>query len=101
MFTISNTLTILSSSAALLSGIFNLLTKRERTWLDYYQLCMSTFMLCNVLTKPITLKSVFESEQMQCLKQVKSDLKVSKIIYIYSHNHRILFFGSPKKLRKK
>ncbi|CAF1263281.1 unnamed protein product [Didymodactylos carnosus] len=75
MFAVTNVFTILSSSSALISSIFDLMAKRERTWYDYYQLSMGLFMLVNVCTKPKTIKGVFESEQMQYLSQMKKSLE--------------------------
>jgi uncharacterized membrane protein len=74
---ISNIFTIASSSTALLSAIFDLATKKERTWHDYFQLSMSLFMFVNVVTKPITLKGAFESEQMKALNEMKQSLNVN------------------------
>jgi hypothetical protein len=80
MFAVTNVFTLLSSSSALISSIFDLMSKRERTWYDYYQLSMGLFMMVNVCTKPITIKGVFESEQMQYLSQMKKSLEVSSIL---------------------
>lgn len=80
MFTLSNILTLASSSASIVSAIFDLATKRERTWLDYFQFSMGLFMFLNVVTKPVTLKGVFESEQMKCLNEMKDSLKVSDLL---------------------
>jgi hypothetical protein len=67
-----------SSSFAFISSVFDFMNKREHSWLDYYQFSMSIFMFFNVLTKPKTLRDVFESEQMQCLKEIKESLTVCK-----------------------
>ncbi|CAM4827068.1 unnamed protein product [Rotaria magnacalcarata] len=75
MFAVANVFTIVSSSGALISSIFDLMAKRERTWLDYYQFCMGLFMLVNVCTKPITIKGIFDSEQMQHLNEMKNSLE--------------------------
>lgn len=77
LFKVSNLITILSSAAGIISSIYYLYHKRERTWQDYFQLSMSIFMLTNVLTKPMTLKGIFESEQMNHLEQLKKSLEVS------------------------
>jgi hypothetical protein len=50
------------SASSILTALWHLLTKKNRTWLDYYQLCISIFFFANVVTKPITLQAVFESE---------------------------------------
>lgn len=76
MFAVTNIFTIVSTSITMISSIFDLINKRERTWLDYYQLSMGFFMLMNVVTKPVTLKKVFESEQMQHLKRIHDNLQV-------------------------
>ncbi|UJR11289.1 hypothetical protein I4U23_015470 [Adineta vaga] len=75
MFAVANVFTFLSSSSALLSSVFDLMTKRERTWYDYYQLSMGLFMFVNVCTKPRTIKAVCESEQMQYLSQMEKSLE--------------------------
>ena len=61
---------------AMATAFYQMLVKRERTWHDYFQLSMSLFMFLNVMTKPKTLKGVFESEQMKYLDAVKNSLKV-------------------------
>ena len=80
LFNLANFITIMSSTASILSSIFDLYHKRERSWLDYFQLSMSIFMFTNVFTKPLTLKSFFESEQMKHLGQIKESLKVKALI---------------------
>ena len=77
MFLAANIFSIASSSSALISCIYGLFTKRERTWMDFYQLSMSLFMIVNVVTKPITLKGTFELEQVECLKRIHEELKVN------------------------
>lgn len=69
-------ITFASSASGLLSSLWDLVQKKERTWLDYYQFCMSLFTFANVLTTPWTIKGVFESEQMQCLKEIRDKLGV-------------------------
>lgn len=74
-FKLVNFITIISSCSGILSSIYDLYHKRERTWQDYFQLSMSIFMLSNVLTKPKTLKGIFETEQLNHIKQLKESLK--------------------------
>ena len=77
MFAVANIFAIVSSASTLISAIYDLIGKRERTWLDYYQLSMGLFMLVNVSLKPITLRKVFETEQMQHLNRIQERLKVN------------------------
>lgn len=86
MFLAANIFSIASSSGALISCIYGLFTKRERTWMDFYQLSMSLFMIVNVVTKPITLKSTFELEQVECLKRIHDDLKVNNFFECFPWN---------------
>jgi hypothetical protein len=76
--------TVVSSSAALFSSVLDLYAKKERSWLDYYHLSMSLFMLVNVVTKPITIKQLFDSTQLQHLKSLKDDLKVTNLFNKYT-----------------
>lgn len=76
MFTISNLFTIATSTLTVISSIFDLVAKKERSWLDYYQLCMGLFMFVNVFAKPITVKRLFETEQMAHLNHMKDKLNV-------------------------
>jgi hypothetical protein len=80
LYTAATGFSVLSSIFALGSAIYDIFRKRERTWLDYYQVSMALFMFVNVVTKPITLKSVFESEQMKCLAEIDKSLQVIKFI---------------------
>lgn len=67
--------TFFSSASALVSALFELAKKRERTWLDYFQFSMSLFMFVNVVTKPITLKGLFEKEQMAAFNELKGQIE--------------------------
>lgn len=47
------------------TALYHLCSKKNRTWLDYYQACISMFFFANVVTKPYTLRQVFESEKIK------------------------------------
>ena len=84
MFLAANLFSIASSSDALISCIYGLFIKRERTWMDFYQLSMSLFMIVNVVTEPITLKGTFELEQIECLKRIHEALQVNIFLELSS-----------------
>lgn len=67
--------------------------KRERSWMDYYQLSMGMFMFLNVVTKPITLKGVFESEQMAHLRRIEEKLEVTSWIVHLIANKGIIMLA--------
>lgn len=76
----------MSSAFALGSAIYDIVTKRERTWFDYYQVSMALFMFVNVIAKPKTVQSVFESEQMKHLTEIEKNLQVIKLsIFIFNN----------------
>ncbi|CAF1289313.1 unnamed protein product [Adineta steineri] len=69
------TLNVIKAAMSALSAVTafcHLWMKKNRTWLDYYQLCISLFFFTNTITKPIFLQQVFESEQG---KYIENDIR--------------------------
>jgi hypothetical protein len=71
----SNIFAVGSSFFSVVSALVQLCQKREHSWRDYFQLSMSLFMFCNIVTKVRTLKNIFESEQMNFIKKMEEKLK--------------------------
>ncbi|CAF0999987.1 unnamed protein product, partial [Didymodactylos carnosus] len=63
IFATLNVIKVVMSASSLFLLCWNLWMKKNRTWFDYYQFCVSLFFFANAVTKPITLQGVFESEQ--------------------------------------
>uniref|UniRef100_A0A914Y6M5 DUF4781 domain-containing protein n=1 Tax=Panagrolaimus superbus TaxID=310955 RepID=A0A914Y6M5_9BILA len=71
-------ITAFSSIAGLCTSFYQLWHKKERTIHDYFQFSVLLFMTANTLTKPITLKGIFESQQIKYLKNMKNELTESE-----------------------
>ncbi|CAF1589260.1 unnamed protein product [Rotaria magnacalcarata] len=65
VFATLNIVKVAMSASSVFSAFWHLCMKQNRTWLDYYQVCISLFFFANVVTKPIFLQQVFEAERVR------------------------------------